>query len=648
MKFRKLSVFLLAFLSLSALYAADAVKEIKPPTGYDYSKLKLEQIGRGVIAVRQSADEVFVSWRYLRQDPMAVAFNVYRDGKKINDAPVSDVTFFIDRNPKGGTYSVKPVIDGRETPDQSVDYQLPEQAPVGYIDLPLDPPQDGTTPSGERYTYTANDCSAADVDGDGELEIILKWDPSNAHDNAHNGYTGNVYLDCYKITGKRLWRIDLGKNIRAGAHYTQFMVFDFDGDGKAELICKTADGTIDGTGKAIGDASADYRNSNGRILAGPEFLTVFNGATGAAMDTIDYNPPRGNNIKSIWGDDYGNRSDRFLAGIGYLDGEHPSVIMCRGYYTRATLAAYDWDGKKLKQRWFFDSNADGRDYAGQGNHNLFTADVDHDGKDEIVYGSCVIDDNGKGLYSTRLGHGDAMHVTQFSLDMDGLQGFFCHENKRDGATFRDLQTGKIISRFPSPQDVGRCMAADVDPTSKGVEMWAGAGIGFHGLNGDLLYRLNNAQTSTSLEGPANLTVNFAVWWDGDLLRELYDKVQIDKFNWKSGKCDTIMRFDGCASNNGTKNNPGLIGDIFGDWREEVVLRTSDSKHLRVYVSTIPTDYRFHTFLQEPVYRNSLAAENNCYNQPTHTGFYFGNDLIPASPGEQILFRGTILKAQLQE
>ena len=307
---------------------------------------------------------------------------------------------------------------------------MPANAPTGYINIPLDPPTDGTTPAGQKYTYIPNDASIGDVDGNGEYEIILKWDPTNAHDNAHDGYTGNVFFDCYRLTGERLWRIDMGRNIRAGAHYTQFMVYDFDGDGRAEIIMKTSDGTIDVQGNIIGDASADYREpgdptqptggdfakedprgkprqgdplrNQGRILTGNEYLTVFNGLTGAAMKTIDYIPERGQ--LEDWGDNRANRSDRFLAAVAYLDGVHPSAVMCRGYYTRAVLAAFDWNGKELKQRWVFDSNTPGNEaYAGQGNHNLRVGDVDGDGCDEIIYGSCAIDNNGKGLYSTGMG-----------------------------------------------------------------------------------------------------------------------------------------------------------------------------------------------------------------------------------------------------
>lgn len=601
---------------------------------YDFSKLKMEKLGRGVIAIRQNADEVFVTWRYLSRDPMNTAFNVYRDGRKLNDYPVSETTYFIDKNAGGGVYAIKPVVDGKELDETSRAWTLPANAPVGYVDIPLDKPAGGTSPDGVAYTYSPNDASVGDVDGDGEFEIILKWDPSNSHDNAHDGYTGNVYLDCLNVTGERRWRIDLGRNIRAGAHYTQFMVYDLDGDGIAEVVCRTADGTVDGTGKVIGDPDADYRTPKGRILSGPEYLTVFSGKTGAALDTIPYDPPRGE-LKS-WGDEYGNRGDRFLAAVGYLDGERPSVIMCRGYYTRTYLAAYDWDGQHLGKRWAFDSDAPGNGaYAGQGNHNLRVGDVDGDGRDEIVYGSCTIDHDGKGLYSTGLGHGDAMHLTQFAWDMPGLQVWCCHENKRDGVTFRDAATGKILHQVKRNSDVGRCMAADIDALNPGVEMWA--------------FGVGQTVKGESFPMPQGVSANMAVWWDDDLCRELLDGNTVTKYRPGSGqgigRLETLARFDGCSANNGTKSTPCLQGDLFGDWREEVLMRTNDNSHLRLYVSTIPTAYRFHTFLEEPVYRLSLATENVAYNQPTQPGFYFGPDLIfkAAAPGRDVIFRGTRLR-----
>ncbi|MCD7942214.1 MAG: rhamnogalacturonan lyase [Bacteroides intestinalis] len=588
---------------------------------YDYSKLQKEKLGRGVVAIRENPSEVAVSWRYLSSDPENTAFNLYRDGKKITEVPATTGTFYRDtyKGKKATTYTVKPVVNGVETGHIEGNYTLPAKAPIGYINIPLNRPADGVTPSGQAFTYIPNDASIGDVDGDGEYEIILKWDPSNAHDNAHDGYTGNVLFDCYRLTGERLWRIDMGHNVRAGAHYTQFMVYDFDGDGCAEIIMKTSDGTIDGQGKVIGDAAADYREpgtpaNQGRILKGNECLTVFNGHTGAAMQTIDYVPSRGN--LADWGDNRANRSDRFLAAVAYLDGIHPSVVMCRGYYTRTVLAAFDWDGKELKQRWIFDSNTpEYKAYAGQGNHNLRVADVDGDGCDEIIYGSCAIDNNGKGLYSTGMGHGDAMHLTKFSPDMPGLQVWDCHENKRDGSSFRDAATGKVFFQVKSGIDVGRCMAADIDPTNLGVEMWSWESKGLRNIKGEVV----NPDIKT-------FSVNMAVWWDGDLLRELLNKNVVSKYDWEAGVCKPLVTFEGAVSNNGTKATPCLQGDILGDWREEVLLRTEDNTALRLYVSPIATDYRFHTFLEDPVYRISIATQNVAYNQPTQPGFYFGPDL----------------------
>ncbi len=602
-----------AFLSL-CLIAAFVVAQ----PNYDFSKLKREHLGRGVIAIRENPSTVAVSWRYLSSDPMDESFDIYRNGEKVNKYPIRNATFFQDiyKGTESVLYTVKAIQSKTES-----NYQLPSDAPAGYLNIPLNRPENGTTPAGQSYFYAPNDASIGDVDGDGEYEIILKWDPSNAHDNSHDGYTGEVYFDCYKLNGQHLWRINLGRNIRAGAHYTQFMVFDLDGDGKAEVVMKTADGTVDGKGKVIGDAQADYRNEQGRILTGPEYLTVFNGLTGEAMQTIDYVPERGNLMD--WGDNRGNRSDRFLACVAYLDGIHPSVVMCRGYYTRTVLAAYDWNGKELKERWIFDSNHPGcEDYAGQGNHNLRVGDVDGDGCDEIIYGSCAIDHNGKGLYTTKKGHGDAIHLTHFDPSRKGLQVWDCHENKRDGSTYRDAATGEILFQIKDSTDVGRCMAADIDPTQPGVEMWSLASGGIRNIKGEVV--------KARVRG---LSCNMAVWWDGDLLRELLDRNIVSKYNWKKGVCERIAIFEGALSNNGTKATPCLQGDIVGDWREEVLLRTADNTALRLYVSTIPTDYRFHTFLEDPVYRISIATQNVAYNQPTQPGFYFGPDL------QGTLFRG---------
>lgn len=635
------SLLLLGWMAVSG-FALQSCKETAP-------QMLMDKIDRGVVAIRESSEQVFVSWRYLSSDPMNTSFNVYRNGEKIAEVPANQGTLYKDTytGTQKAVYEVKAVVNGKEKETVKGIYTLPENAPLGYVNIPLDRPADGVTPAGEPYTYNANDASMGDVDGDGQYEIILKWDPSNAHDNSHDGYTGNVYFDCYRLTGEKLWRIDMGKNIRAGAHYTQFMVYDLDGDGCAEVVMKTSDGTIDGAGNVIGDALADYREKGdtitpsskpnvkdnkrvprritprfqGRILTGNEYLTVFNGLTGKAMHTIDYVPLRGR--LEDWGDSWANRSDRFLAAVAYLDGIHPSVIMCRGYYTRAVLAAFDWDGKELKQRWIFDSNDPGNEaYAGQGNHNLRVGDVDGDGCDEIVYGQCAIDHDGTGLYSTGMNHGDAIHLTKFSPEMEGLQVWACHENKKDGTSFRDAGTGEVLFQVKSSIDVGRCMAADIDPTNPGLEMWSWESQGIRNVMGEVV----NPTMKT-------LSVNMGIWWDGDLLRELLDKNAIGKYDWKEGVCKPLQVFEGTVWNNGTKANPCLQGDMIGDWREEVLLRTEDNSALRLYVSTIPTEYRFHTFLEDPAYRISIVTQNVAYNQPTQPGFYFGADL------KEGIFRG---------
>lgn len=595
---------------------------------YDFSKLKMEKLGRGVVAVRETPQNVMVSWRYLTQDPAEQSFDVYRDGVKVNKSPIKDVTYYVDNY--GGnsavSYQVKPTsgtVDGT--------YTLPADAPIGYINIPLNTPERMVDEFGKEYTYNANDATIGDVDGDGEYEIILKWDPSNSRDNSQDGLTGTTLIDCYKLDGTQLWRIDLGPNIRSGAHYTQMMVYDLDGDGKAELVVKTADGTVDGSGKMIGDRKADYRNMKGRIFWGPEYLTIFRGKDGKAMKTIDYIPPRGD--MGAWGDKYANRCDRFLAAIAYLDGVHPSVVMCRGYYTRSVLAAFDWDGKNLKERWVFDTDTPGNEtYAGQGNHNLRVADVDGDGCDEIIYGQMTVDNDGKGLYSTGMYHGDAIHLLS-DTNNENYYVWCCHENKKDGTTLREAATGKVILQYPSDKDIGRCMAADIDPTHKGVELWSPNTGGLLSFDGKVICPQKEFISEIACDIPAN----FSVLWDGDLLREILDGNEISKYNWKKKTLEKMAVFEDCMWNNGTKRNPSLQGDIVGDWREEVLMRTKDNSALRLYVTTIPTEYRFHTFLEDPAYRVSIANQNVGYNQPAEPGFYFGPDL------KGKIFRGTKIK-----
>jgi len=531
----------------------------------------MEALDRGVVAVPANVGGNLVSWRLLATDAPNTAFEVYRDGRKINARPLGAGTNIVDKaGTARSTYTVRSRVDGKPSGTSKPAGVWSE----GYLNLPIQQPEGGVTESGEAYVYTAHEASVADLDGDGRYEIILKWDPaqsgpgkpqythpSNARDNAFDGYTGAVYLDAYTLDGTRLWRINLGRNIRAGAHYTQFQVFDYDGDGRAELAVRTSDGTIDGSGKVLGDPDADWRETGGetpstdrtggkvladgsmvaplqgRILKGPEFLTIFDGLTGKALASEPYWParhpetdaPTAAQFKEVWGDGYGNRSDRFLAGTAYLDGQRPSIVMARGYYGRTTVAAWDWRDGKLTKRWTFDSATPGNEaFGGQGNHQLSMADVDGDGKDEIVYGSMALDDNGKGLWSAGLKHGDAMAVSDLDPARPGLEKFGAHEevghNGGIGSAMLDAHTGKVLWSTPADKDTGRAVAADIDPRFPGAEAWA--------ANSDNLYTAQG-KVIEGVKRPREQS--FVVWWDGDELRELFDKNRITKWDWLAGK-----------------------------------------------------------------------------------------------------------------
>ncbi|MEW4369811.1 cadherin-like beta sandwich domain-containing protein [Paenibacillus kandeliae] len=589
---------------------------------------QMEYLNRGLIAIQQP-DGVYISWRLLGTDPDNVGFDLYRNGKKVNGSPLRTTTNFKDT---GGTVTSSyylQTVGGKNSPKRS------ETATVwtsDHLSIPLRKPADGVTVTGEVYSYRANDTTVADLDGDGQYEIILKWDPSNSKDNSQSGHTGSTLIDAYRLDGTFMWRINLGPNIRAGAHYLDMMAYDLDGDGKAEVTFRTADGTIDGQGHVIGDANARYANSGGYIITGPEYHTIFEGMTGRELATADYEPPRGN--IGDWGDTYGNRGDRFLAAIAYLDGEHPSIIMQRGYYTRMVLVAYDWRDGKLTKRWTFDSNTSGNEgYAGQGNHQLSIADVDHDGRDEIITGAAAIDDNGTGLWNSGLGHGDAMHVGDLDPNRLGLEVWAVQENNnaKYSADLKDAKTGRVI--WGQPQigiDVGRGLSADIDPRYPGEEMWAIDGEWNSTTGG--LFTAHGQKISNSIP-----TSNFAIWWDGDLSRELLDHnwtttperrgvPKIDKWNPNTNQLSNLVTFSGTQSNNDTKGNPALQADMLGDWREEVVLRNEDSTELRIYSTTLPTDIRLVTLMHDPVYRLGIAWQNTGYNQPPHTSYYLGNGM----------------------
>lgn len=570
---------------------------------------QMENLDRGLIALPDEKGGVFLSWRLLGDEPAGRGFDLYRTygeehAQKINTECLTGSTTFFDcevdlsRNPSYFVWT--------ETRDQSKSVAVWENA---FLEILLQ------TPEG----YRPNDTSVGDLTGDGQYELVVHM-TGRSRDNSREGFTDPPIFHAYTLNGTLLWEINLGINIREGAHYTQFIVYDLDGDGVAEVSCKTADGSRDGVGNVIGDGTKDWRNDAGKILDGPEYLTVFSGQTGKALSTVDYIPGRGDLCG--WGgeggnagnDCNGNRVDRFLAGVAYLDGKTPSLLMARGYYGRSVVAAWDFDGRKLQSRWVFDSEGRENPYSGQGNHSLSINDIDGDGKDEIVYGAMAIDDDGSGSYSTGLRHGDALHVSRFHPEYPDQLVWGIHENETNesgfGVALYNARTGEIIWGAAEGTDVGRGLAADIDPRHEGAEFWWNGAEGLYNFQGEEIGEKPNS-------------INFAIWWDGDLLRELLDNNRIDKWDYKEEQIRNLLTAGGSESNNGSKATPALSADLFGDWREEVIFRTEDNRSLRIYTTTEATPYRFTTLMHNPQYRLSIAWQNVGYNQPPHTDFYLG-------------------------
>ena len=574
----------------------------------------MEHLDRGIYSVK-SGNGMFVSWRWNADDPDDAEFRLYRDDTLVYTSKPGDPTCYQDNG--GGTgskYRVDCLSGGKVVSSETCKFSSGNN----YFDIRLDSP---------GAQYSPNDCCVGDVDGDGQYEIFLKWDPSNSKDNSQDGVTDVVYIDCYTLTGKKLWRIDLGKNIRAGQHYTQMCVADFDLDGKAELITKTADGTKDGKGKVIGDGSKDYRNSAGRIMTGPEFITLFDGQTGAALDTIDFPVERGKVTKETWGDNYANRCDRFNSGIAYLDGVHPSALYGRGYYTRLTISALDVKDKKLVKRWVYDTGFDRKTPGwGCGNHNMMVADSDNDGRQEVFMGASAIDDNGKLLWTTGQLHGDAMHLGDLIPDREGLELWECHEDEPFGESCIDAKTGKVIFHINNSKDTGRCAADNVWAGSKGAEFWGAA-------NGDVY---NTAGKKIGGTRPAQ---NYFIYWDGDLEREILDGTKITKMT-DANTIKNIFTAAGCGSNNSSKSVPCMTADLFGDWREELILRTDDNKGLRIWCTTAATKVRLTTLMHDMQYRMQNCCQQSAYNQPPHVSYYLGSDApLPARPDVKVFGAG---------
>ncbi|MBC9719335.1 rhamnogalacturonan lyase [Streptomyces sp. TRM66268-LWL] len=579
-----------------------------------------EKLDRGLVAVPASGG-ILVSWRMLGDDPSDVSFRLYRGSTLIEET--SKTNFLDTAGSSSDMYEIRAVVGGTEKPGGKA-----RAWASGRQDIPLQKPAGGTTRDGVAYTYSANDASAADLDGDGQYELVLKWVPSNATDVANSGTcTGPTIYDAYELSGERLWRINLGTNVRSGSHYDSFQVYDYDGDGRAEMAVRTSDGSRDSAGTVIGSATASHLADNCAVLSGPEYLSVFDGRTGRVMDSEPFQPARGS--VADWGDTWGNREGRLLSATAYVSGSKPSMIFSRGIYERIAIAAYDWDGTQISRRWTFDSNSStnyGKGYDQQGNHNLAVADVDGDGKDEILYGAMAVDDNGGGLWTTKLGHGDALHVGDLNPARPGLESFNVHEHTDSayGFEMHDARTGQVLWGSRTGTDVGRGICADLTREHAGAECWSSGG-GLYAANGTKI-----SDAVPAFGGAASY--NSAIWWDGDPHRELLDH----RWSGTAGSgYGQILKYNGTAeltriwadtearSNNWTKGNPALTADLLGDWREEMLWRNADSTALRLYTTPHPTEYRLPTLMHDPVYRLGVAWQNTGYNQPPQVSYYLG-------------------------
>ena len=595
-------------------------------------------LNRGLVAVPASSTGVFVGWRKRASDDKSVSYRLFRDGVEVG---TYELTNIVDASgTRNSIYSLEVLRNGEV---------IERQDGVGvwnnfYRHIPLKTPTDER---GLGATYTPNDCSVYDMDGDGEYEIIVKWDPDNSKDSASSGTTSSVYIDCYKMDGTLMWRINLGQNIRAGAHYTQFLCYDFDGDGFGEMICKTAPGTIDGENNFVlmnnDDPTASYINSKGHIISGPEYLSIFDGVTGGVIHTVKYEPAYGDVSTSVWGDSNANRSDRYRACVAFLDGIHPSAVMMRGYYSGSFAVAYDFDGEKLVKRWYHKSSTKGQGTYGEGHHSVTVGDVDGDGFDEIVVGSACIDHDGSTLWRTGTGHGDALHLGDFDPENEGMEVFAVYESKSAAydATLRDAKTGKVLaSTKQTNSDTGRGLIMDIDWNHPGAEFMHSSSSSLYDIEGSIICPWQQGTVGSS-------SINFRIYWDGDLFDEYHDRQHIDKWNADTqsyGRMVTLYNEGGASSINSSKYNPNLQADILGDWREEAIYWVTESdgtQALTIFTTRIPTEFALPTLRDDHVYDMAIVWQNVGYNQPPHLSFspldYFSSKKENNETGEWLPF-----------
>lgn len=592
------------------------------------------QKGRGLWACKTIDEKnVFVSWRMRStDDPLNTTYKLYANNRLVKT--LKDRTNVL---LSAGTSSVKFRLEVLDDEGAIIDIQDEVRCDAKFFHhIKLEYPGDYTMKNGSTVTYTPNDCSAYDMDGDGEQEIIMKWEPSNA--GATCTATAPQILDCYKLDGTRLWRIDFGPNVLAGCRFT-FLCYDFDGDGKGELICKTAQGSKDASGTYLHTgpaATANHTkssvNSAGVITnAGKEWLTCFDGVTGNELATINYWPLF--DIRSNWDDrtgktdgaDYGHRGNWFKGCVAFLDVDGkptPCAVTVRGIYTYSYAAAYSWNGSEFKTLWKNTSDKKGTGIYAEGAHSLTVGDLDGDGFDEIMVGAAAIDHNGKLLWRTGLGHGDATHLSDFDPENEGMEVFIITEEgsaKYDAALI-DAKTGKILVGKPQTGgDTARGIAFDCDDRYEGAEFMEWGDANLMTCKGDIIAPWKQGTVNSS-------SINYAIYWDGDLLREYHDRSHVDKWNSKNLAWDrtcTLYNYGyGANSINSTKYNPNLQCDLYGDWREEAVYWAQNGKdyYLTIFTTTTESKYKLPWLRDDHTYDMAIAWQNCGYNQPPHLGY----------------------------